>query len=215
MKLKWLGHAAFLVTSDSGTAVVCDPYHVGGGIDYGPINLSADIVTVSHQHEDHNNTAAVKGAPTAVSKPGKTLAKGVEFRGVATFHDSAGGKLRGNNVIFCFTLDDVKVCHLGDLGHVLEKGQVAEIGPVDVLLIPVGGLYTVDATEAARVCDQLRPKMVVPMHFKVDKCGYPIGSVEEFLKNRKNVKRPCVSEIEIKKASLPSDGETVVLEHAL
>lgn len=215
MKLRWLGHAAFLITSDSGTRVVCDPYCVGEGISYGPIDLPADIVTVSHQHGDHNNASAVKGNPAVVDAPGKTAAKGVEFRGVATYHDDAGGKLRGSNTIFCFALDNVNVCHLGDLGHVLKEGQVAEIGPVDVLLVPVGGTYTIDAKQAATVCDQLKPKVVVPMHFKVNKCGYPIGGVEDFLKNRKNVKRLGASETEFNKAALPADSETVVLEHAL
>jgi len=215
MKIKWLGHAAFLITSDSGTRLISDPYCVGGGIDYDPIDLSADIVTVSHQHGDHNNVAAVKGSPAVVEAPGRKTAKGVEFHGVATFHDHAGGKERGNNIIFCFTMDGVRVCHLGDLGHVLEESQIAEIGSVDIVLVPVGGTYTVDAKEAARVCDQLGPRLVIPMHFKSTKCGYPIGGVEEFLRNRKNVKRLGGSELEITKGNLPADVETVVLEHGL
>ncbi len=215
MKIKWLGHAAFLITSESGTKVVCDPYNVGGGIDYSPIDLPADVVTVSHQHGDHNNVAGVKGSPAVVDTPGGKTVKGVDFYGVSTFHDRSGGKERGNNIIFCFAIDGVRVCHLGDLGHVLESGQVTEIGSVDVALVPVGGFYTIDAKEAAKVCDQLKPKMVIPMHFKVNKCGYPIGGVEEFLRNRRKVKRSGGTEVEIKKESLPTESETVVLEHAL
>ncbi len=215
MKTKWLGHAAFLITADSGTRLVCDPYSVGGGINYNPIDVSADIVTVSHQHGDHNNVAAVKGSPTVVDSPGTSTARGLEFHGVATFHDKSGGKERGTNIIFCFGMDGVRVCHLGDLGHILEKSQVAEIGSVDVVLVPVGGLYTIDAGEATKVCDQLKPRIVIPMHFKVRQCGYPIAGIDDFLRNRKNVKRLGTSEIEIKKENLPVDGETVVLEHAL
>jgi L-ascorbate metabolism protein UlaG (beta-lactamase superfamily) len=215
VKIKWLGHAAFLITSDSGTRLVCDPYSVGGGINYNPIDVSADIVTVSHQHGDHNDVAAVKGSPTIVDSPGTGTASGVEFHGVASFHDKSGGKERGTNVIFCFRIDGVRVCHLGDLGHPLEKGQVTEIGSVDIVLVPVGGFYTIDAREATKVCDQLKPRIVIPMHFKVKQCSYPIAGIDEFLKNQKNVKRVGSSEIEIKKESLPVESETVVLEHAL
>jgi L-ascorbate metabolism protein UlaG (beta-lactamase superfamily) len=215
MKVKWLGHAAFLITSEDGTRIICDPYRVGEGVDYGPIDMAADIVTVSHKHYDHDNVAAVKGSPVVVDKPGKKSVKGIEFNGVPTFHDEARGQKRGDNIIFCFSVDGVRVCHLGDLGHELEKGQVNQIGSVDVLLVPVGGFYTIDAKQAARVCDQLAPKMVIPMHFKSGKCGFPIAGVEDFLKGRKKVERPCASEIEINKGRLPTESETVVLEHAL
>lgn len=215
MKVKWLGHAAFLITSENGTRIICDPYSVGEGLDYGPIDMAADIVTVSHKHFDHDNVAAVKGSPVVVDTPGKNNAKGIEFNGVPTFHDEVKGKKRGDNIIFCFEVDGIRVCHLGDLGHELEASQVTQIGPVDVLLAPVGGFFTIDAKESCRICDQLAPKMVIPMHFKSSKCGFPIAGVDEFLKGRKKVRRAGASEIEINKDRLPAESETVVLEHAL
>ncbi len=112
-------------------------------------------------------------------------------------------------------MDGVRVCHLGDLGHELDSNQMAEIGNVDVLLVPVGGFYTIDAKEATKVCEKLKPRLVIPMHYKTDKSSYPIAGVDDFLKGRKNVRRLGVSEIEIKKEQLPAIMETLVLEHAL
>lgn len=215
MKIKWLGHASFLITSDSGTRVICDPYSCGGGIDYCPIEEPADVVTVSHKHGDHDNVAAVKGKPEVVDVPGTRKVKGIDFKGVSTYHDEARGKQRGENVIFCFSLDGIGICHLGDLGHELDGGQLAAIGSVDILLVPVGGFFTMDARVAARVCDRVAPKVVIPMHYKTAKCGYPIAKVDDFLEGRKNVRRAGVSEIEINKKQLPSATETVVLEPAM
>lgn len=215
MKIKWLGHAAFLITSDSGVRVITDPYSRGGGINYGPIQEPADVVTVSHKHPDHDNTGAVRGRPVVVDTPGTKAVKGIEFTGVPCYHDGAKGAQRGANIIFCFTMDGVRVCHLGDLGHELDAGQVRDIGPVDVLLVPVGGLYTIDSRQAAAVTAALGPRVVVPMHVKTARCDYPIGTVEDFVKGRSGARRVDGSEIEIRKDSLPAGAETVVLRPAL
>jgi len=215
MKIKWLGHASFLITSEDGLKIITDPYSVGGGIDYGRIEESADIVTVSHKHDDHDNAAAVKGKPEVVSTLGSRKAKGIDFKGIASYHDEAKGRQRGPNIIFCFTLDGMRICHLGDLGHQLDASQVAEILGVDILFTPVGGVYTIDAKGATKVCEKLNPKVVIPMHYKTAKCGYPLAGVEDFLKGRKNVRRPDASETEFKRDQLPSVTETVVLKHAL
>lgn len=215
MKIKWLGHASFLITSDSGVRVITDPYSQGGGIEYGQIQETADIVTVSHKHPDHDNAAAVKGKPIIVDTLGARNVKGIEFLGVACHHDTTKGAQRGSNTIFCCSIDGVRVCHLGDLGHELDASKVREIGTVDVLLVPVGGFYTIDSRQATNICSALKPKIVIPMHFKTPKCEYPIASVEDFLKGRKNVRRMAGSEVEIRKDRLPSETETVVLQHAL
>ena len=215
MKIKWLGHASFLITSRDGLKVITDPYAVGGGIDYAPIRESADVVTVSHDHGDHNNVSTVQGKPQVVKGAGTKVVKGIEFKGVATCHDSSQGKQRGNNTVFCFTLDEVKLCHLGDLGHLLSPGQVSEIGAVDILFVPVGGFFTIDAAEASQVCDQLKPRMIIPMHFKTPKCAYPITSVDDFLKGKRNVRKMPGSEVAVEKEKLPSATEVVVLEPAL
>jgi L-ascorbate metabolism protein UlaG (beta-lactamase superfamily) len=215
VRIMWLGHACFLITSDEGLKIVTDPYSVGGGINYGKIEESADIVTASHKHGDHDNVAAVKGNPQVLDTPAVKKVKGIEFNGVATYHDEAKGGQRGNNIIFCFALDGIRICHLGDLGHHLDASQVAAIGQVDILLIPVGGLYTIDARVAAKVCQDLNPRVVIPMHYKTAKCDYPIAGVDDFLRGRENVRRLDVSETEFKKDLLPSVTETVVLSHAL
>ena len=215
MKVKWLGHACFLVTSARGTKVITDPYAVGGRINYSPIKETADVVVVSHDHGDHNNIAAVQGKPEVIKGPGTKTAKGIRFKGIATSHDSSQGTQRGSNTVFCFTIDDLNLCHLGDLGHVLTQAQVTEISPVDILFVPVGGFFTIDATSANQVCDQLKPKAVVPMHFKTPKCGYPIAGVEDFLRGKKNVRKTMASEVEFQREKLPVATEIVLLQPAL
>lgn len=219
MKIKWLGHASFLITSDTGTKIITDPfeasYVASGGPSYGEIKESADIVTVSHDHTDHSNVAAVKGNPEVVREVGITKVKEMDFKGTASYHDEAGGSKRGKNTIFCFEVDGIRVCHLGDLGHQLSDEQVSELGDVDILLIPVGGYYTIDAEAATQVCDQLKPKVVIPMHFKTDKCGFPIAGVDEFLKGKGAVKKLDTSEVEFKQAGLPTSTQILVLNSAL
>jgi L-ascorbate metabolism protein UlaG (beta-lactamase superfamily) len=182
MKVKWLGHACFLITSRDGLKVITDPYAVGGGINYSPIREIADVVLVSHDHGDHNNVSAVQGKPELVKASGKKTVKGIQFNGIATSHDASHGQERGLNTVFCFTVDHIKLCHLGDLGHVLSPAQVTEVGEVDILFVPVGGFFTIDSSVASQVCAQLKPKIAIPMHFKTPKCAYPIATAEQFLK---------------------------------
>jgi len=215
MIIRWLGHASFIISSDTGTRIVTDPYVTGGGLSYGEIKETADIVTVSHGHGDHNNAGAVRGNPVLVNRAGTTEAKGIKFRGISTAHDEAGGKLRGNNIIFCFEVDGIKLCHLGDLGHQLNEKQIAELGQIDILLIPVGGYYTIDAEVAGQVSDKLAPRVIIPMHFKTAKCDFPITGVDEFLRGKTNVTHLEVSEVEFKAEHLPTTTQIVVLIPAL
>ena len=213
MKVKWLGHASFAITSDTGTKIITDPYATEENLNYDEIKESADIVTVSHNHSDHNNTAAVQDNPEVVRRT--TEVKGIKFRSTSTYHDEAGGKKRGSNTIFCFELDGIKVCHLGDLGHPLNDKQAAELGKVDILLVPVGGFFTIDAMAASQVCDQLKPKVTIPMHYKTNKCAFPISGVDEFLQGKKNVSRLDASEVELKSGKLPADTQIIVLQPSL
>jgi len=220
MKIKWLGHACFMITSDTGVRIIIDPYVAsyiaGGGPSYAEIEESADIVTVSHdQHDDHNNVAAVRGNPEVVRGAVTKEVKGIAFKGIPTYHDEAGGKLRGNNTIFCFEVAGIRVCHLGDLGHQLSDKQVADVGKVDILLIPVGGFYTIDAEVATEVCNKLVPKVIIPMHYKTNKCGFPIAGVDEFLRDKKDVGRLDTSEVEFKSGKLPASTQIIVLKSAL
>jgi len=215
MKIKFLGHATFVITSDAGVKIITDPYETGPDLTYGEITESADIVTVSHGHLDHCNVAAVRGNPEVVSRAGRSKAKGIEVKGIASYHDEAGGSLRGNNVIFCFELDGIRVCHLGDLGHLLDDKQVKEIGSVDILLIPVGGYYTIDAKVATQVCNQLKPKVIIPMHYKTEKSIPNILGVDEFLGGKANVTRLDTSQVEFKPGELSAATQIIVLKSAL
>lgn len=215
MKIKWLGHACFMITSEAGIKIITDPYVTGAELSYGEIEESADIVIVSHDHSDHNNVAAVRGNPKPVRGAVTTEIKRIEFKGIPSCHDDAGGRLRGKNTIFCFEVDGIRVCHLGDLGHQLSAQQVAELGKVDILLIPVGGFYTIDAKVAGQVCDKLKPKVIIPMHYKTDKCRFPITGIEEFLQGKKEITRLDASEVEFKQGELPAHTQIIVLKSAL
>ena len=214
MKIKWLGHASFLITAENGTKIITDPYGDYPGLSYAPIGETADIMLVSHDHGDHTG-GKVKGNPKQVAGGGSKRISNTEFKGINTYHDTSKGSQRGKNTIFCFAVDGVRICHLGDLGHELSKSEVAEIGQVDVLIIPVGGFYTIDAATASAVCEQIKPRVIIPMHYKNDKCAFPIAGVEDFLKDRKNVKKSDSSEIELRAGQLQQATEIVVLKHAL
>jgi len=213
MKIKYLAHSAFLITSNAGTRIITDPYETSSGLKHGAIQETADIVTVSHEHGDHNNAAAVRDNPKAVRA--STDVKGIKIKAVPAAHDNSGGSQRGKNTIFCFEVDGINVCHAGDLGHALSEEQVKAIGRVDVLMIPVGGFFTIDAKTATKVGEQLKPKVIIPMHYKTEKLDFPITGVDDFLKGKSNVTRSNDSEIEIKARQLPASAQIIVLKPSL
>ena len=218
MKIKWYGHASFLFTSDQGTKIIIDPYEpggFGGAIAYGPIQDEADIVLVTHDHGDHNYVQGLRGKPQVVKGTGSHKVKNMEFKGLAAFHDGRKGSERGPNTIFCFVLDGVKICHLGDLGHVLSDQEAKQIGPVDVLLMPVGGVYTIDPAQAAQTAQKINPKIIIPMHYKTPHCGFPLAKAEDFTSGKAGVRTNKGSEVEIKKEKLPQAPEIIVLQPAL
>ncbi len=174
-----------------------------------------DIAVVSHDHPDHNYVQALQGKPQVVRNSGITTVSGIEFKGIPTHHDTSKGKERGTNVIFCFTIDGIKICHLGDLGHPLSAKEIAEIGKVDVLMIPVGGFYTIDAQVATDIVTKLTPRVAIPMHYKTPKCQFPISTVDPFVAGKGNVKKLSTSEIEITRENLPATTEIYVLPFAM
>jgi len=218
MIIQWLGHASFLLISANGTRVITDPYEsgaYGGGITHRPIEITPEIVTVSHGHADHGYVEGLPNHFEIVSGPGKRSVKGIDFTGVEAYHDDEQGALRGKIVMFVMKVDGIHVCHLGDLGHELTPQQAERLGSVDVLFLPVGGYYTVGPEEAARVMDSLDPKIAIPMHFKTDKVSLPIGPVDQFVRGKENVKHLESSEYEITREQLPAEREIVVLKAAL
>ncbi len=215
MKIKWLGHSSFMIISDTGTRLITDPYKSGGDFTYGEINESADIVTVSHDHFDHSNVAAVRGNPEIVKGAVTVEIKGIAIKGIPSYHDEAGGQKRGQNIIFCFEVDGIRVCHLADLSHLLGDKQVAEIGTVDILIVPVGGYYTINGRVATQVCNQLKPRVIIPMHWNYKWSFSEIASVDEFLQGKKDVSRLDASEVEFKQGELPATTQIIVLKSAL
>ena len=215
MKIKYLGHAAFVIASDSGVKIITDPYTTSPELTYGEIRATADIVTVSHDHLDHCNVAAVGGDPQVLRRAEVSTARGIKFKGVISYHDDEGGRMRGGNIIFCFEVDGVRVCHLGDLGHLLDDKQKAEIDRVDILLVPVGGYYTIDAKTATEVCDQLKPGVIIPMHYRTNKGLPSIAGVDEFLRGKAKVKWLDTSQVEFKAGELANAGQIIVLKPAL
>lgn len=177
MKIRYLGHSGFLLTESTGTSIVTDPY---GDIGFDMPNVSADVVTVSHSHYDHNNIAAVKGNPVVIDKEGNYDIGGVGISAIKSFHDSEGGKRRGKNLIFKFRMDGLEICHLGDLGEECSSALIEAILPVHVLLIPVGGKYTIDAEQAKEYVDRIMPSIVIPMHYKTKGLDLDIDKVDEF-----------------------------------
>ncbi len=218
MLIRWLGHASFLLQAADGTKVITDPYEsgaYGGGIMHRSIDIQPDIVTVSHDHADHGYVEGIPGSFEVVRSPGEKSIKGIEVKGIGCFHDLEKGAARGPNVMFVTTVDGIRIAHLGDLGHELASCELEQMGEIDVLLIPVGGYYTIGPEQATRVAEQLKPKLIIPMHFKNEKVNLTIGPVDDFLKGKQNVRMSDTSEIEVTKDSLPAETEIVVLKPAL
>jgi len=211
MKIKWLGHSCFLLTSSGGVRVVIDPFNETVG--YKVPAVEADIVTTSHDHFDHGYVQAIKGSFKHINKPGRYSERGIEIVGIPTFHDEAQGSKRGKNIVFKFTVDGINVCHCGDLGHVLTAAQAKELGPVDVLLVPVGGFYTIDHDEAAAVVTMLQPAVTIPMHFKTPVVDFPIAGVDKFLTGMGGGKELGKQELELTRDSIASFAGVVVLAY--
>ncbi len=206
MKIKYIGHACFLLTTEKGIRIMTDPYEPGaydGAVKYRPACEPADVVLVSHGHPDHCHVQSVEGEPSVVEAAGTSSFDGVQVEGIDTFHDTSEGSERGSNLIFRVKADGLTVCHLGDLGHTLDEETAGRIRPVDVLMIPVGGFFTVGSEEADAIIGSLGPKLVIPMHFKTEGVDFPIAPVDTFLAGRKGVDRRESSEVILSPGNLP------------
>ena len=214
MKITWIGHACFLVESNEGK-VVTDPFDESIGYDMP--ELSADVITVSHEHGDHNAVGRIGGNAKIIRGEGRHKANGIVFEGIGSFHDNVGGQSRGKNTIFIFRLEGITLAHLGDLGHPLSDDQLAALSSTEVLFIPVGGYYTIGPDEARALIGELENlKVVFPMHYKTDRLDedFPIVPVENFTGKMENVKQIGTAEVILSKENLPSKLEVLVLNHA-
>lgn len=179
MTIKWLGHSCFLLTDSKGTRLLVDPCDPSTGYDIGKVE--ADAVTSSHSHYDHNYFAAANEDITRINEPGEYTVNGVKITGFPTWHDDAEGSLRGRNIMFLFEMDGLRVLHAGDLGELPDGDTIAKIGHIDVLLTPVGGIYTIDYQGARDLANLLGPKVVIPMHYRTDAVKFELQDVTPFL----------------------------------
>ncbi len=213
MILTWLGHSCFKMQDKAGpdgVTVITDPFDKETGLKLP--NYEADIVTVSHDHHDHNNVGALRGNPFVINCAGEYDVKNVLIEGIDSYHDANNGSERGANLIFRFEIDDISVVHLGDLGQVLDSTQLEKLAGTDILLIPVGGKYTLDAQKAVEVISQIEPRIIIPMHYKTPDLKIEIEGVDKFIKEI-GLTPSYEEKLKINKKDLPQeDMELVILQ---
>jgi L-ascorbate metabolism protein UlaG (beta-lactamase superfamily) len=217
MRLTYYGHSSFLVETGDGTRVILDPYRSGcydGALRYAAIDEPADVVIATHEHDDHGATDTIPGEPLVLVHPTSATVGMLRITGVQAAHDETGGSERGRNTIVVLDDGDIRLAHLGDLGHVLDEASVEAIGRVDVLIVPVGGFFTIDEKEAAAVVESLNPRIVIPIHYKTDKVDFPIAPVDGFLATQSDVQRSAESTLEVTGDTLSKARSTVMLTHA-
>ena len=205
LQIRWHGHSCFEITND--VTLVTDP-HDGKSIGIPAPSVTGDVILVSHDHYDHNSVKTVeKEDSKVVTDERKKNISNIEIKGIESFHDECDGAKRGKNIIYKFIMDDVSFCHLGDLGHELDDDAVQKIGDVDILFIPVGGTFTVDAEQAWKVINSIKPKIAIPMHYKIGGLSLPIDGVDPFLEKNIFKTLKVGNEIDIEKEDLPSEME--------
>lgn len=209
MQITWLGHSCFKIQSKD-ISVITDPYQPTIGLKLPP-RLSADIVTSSHDHDDHNNTAAISGNPFIINHPGEYEIKGVFIQGIPSWHDEKNGSERGAITIFLMTMEDIKIAHLGDQGTLLTDDQLEKLEGVDILFVPVGGIYTVDGKKAAEVVNQIEPRIVIPMHYAIPGLKIKLQSIDKFCDEMGVKNNGGEDKFKITKKELPVEETKVII----
>ncbi len=208
MKITWLGHASFLIES-GGKKLISDPFNEKLG--YPVYEEEVDIATVSHEHWDHNATSRLKGNPAVIKSTGEFNIAGFKIIGFPAYHDKSKGKERGNNTVYKICAEGINLLHMGDLGHLLSSEQYLRLGQVDLLLLPVGGVYTIDADEAYQIVQAINPAIIIPMHFNTPHLCFELAPVEQFTcKFDQVIKQPF---LEITADNLPEQAEIIVLDY--
>lgn len=211
MIITWLGHSCFKIQdkiSPDGVTVVTDPFNKTIGLKVP--NFDANIITVSHNHADHNNVKALRGNPFIINTAGEYDVKGVMIEGIESYHDEKHGAERGDNIIYRIEMDNIIIVHLGDLGHVLDNKQLEKLVGTDILFIPVGGIYTLDAKKAVEVISQIEPRIIIPMHYKTKNLKINIDGVDKFVKEL-GIKPTEEEKLKISKKDLPQEDMELVL----
>ena len=214
MNISWYGHSCFKIQTKpkrgyEEVTIVTDPFDKTIGLR--PPQGQADIVTISHSHHDHSDPSFLKGDPFVIDSPGEYSIKKISIQGIDSFHDDEKGEKRGRNSIFVIESEEIKVCHLGDLGHILTENQVEAIGEVDILFIPVGGKYTIEPEQVKEVISQLEPNVVVPMHYKISGLKLDISDEKPFFSIMGEKVKEKVQKINIKKKDLEAMENKIML----
>lgn len=212
MNIKWFGHACFRLKDRYGTAFT-DPFPPQLG--YNRPKSKSDIVTISHNHENHASLENFTGSPYVITRPGEYEVNGIFVTAIRTYHDAKKGAERGYNNVMLFQFDDLSICHLGDLGHVLSQKEVEQLNSVDILLVPVGGNDggTLNASQAAEVISLIEPYIVIPMHYKTTAYPGNLDSVEKFLKEMGSTPPSPIDELKITKSNLPEETQVVLFNY--
>ena len=220
MLIQYYGQSCFKITSKPGgratddVTVFFDPFDKELGIR--PPQGQADVVFVSHDHHDHNNVAALKGDPIVINTPGEYAVKGINVVGLDSFHDVNEGATRGHSTIFILEVEDLKICHLGDLGSELVGKQLEEIDGVDVLFIPVGGKYTLDGKKATELIKKIEPALVIPMHYHVEGSTAELDDLQKFCSEMGNCPKEKTAKLNLKKKDLEGKSmEVVIMDHTV
>jgi L-ascorbate metabolism protein UlaG (beta-lactamase superfamily) len=212
MNITWYGHSCFKIQGKDVT-LITDPFGKDTGLK--PPATSADIVTISHEHFDHNNRAAIKGEPFIIDGPGEYEIKKVVVRGVESMHNEEKGEKKTINTIFVIDMEDIRICHLGDLGEKsLSAEQLSAIGDVDVLFVPIGGVYTIGAKEAEAIIAQIEPRVVIPMHYRIKGVKGDLEKLEDakvFCQDYSLNMKDAVSKVSFKKKDLPEEETQYIL----
>lgn len=214
MEIVWFGHSCFQLRGKSVT-LITDPFSPQAGLPTGDASrlgkVSASIVTISHDHPGHNYAVGVGGNPRVVQGPGEYEISDVLITGVASYHDNERGKQLGRNTIYIIHMDDIVICHLGDLGHTLQEEQLEEVADADVLLVPISGQHTINASQAAEVISQVEPRVVIPMHYAPDAEGVP-NPLDKFCREMGVEATHSQPRLAVARTTLPAEMQVVILE---
>jgi L-ascorbate metabolism protein UlaG (beta-lactamase superfamily) len=208
MIIKWQGHASFVIKV-AGKSIVTDPFDEKLG--YPLLKDEVDIATISHEHWDHSAVSVLKGNPKIIREPGRQQIGDIVIEGIKTYHDKTGGSERGENIIFKIAAEGLNIVHLGDLGLILADQEIERLGTVDVLMIPVGGIYTLNAKEANILVEKIQPRLVIPMHYATPHLSFELEPLENF--TEKYDKVIIKKQLEISKDNLPFERQIVVLDY--